>query len=85
MACGVRRGERVLLLADSCPEWGAVCLATQLIGAVLVTAFSSASSEVCFVKEKDERMVGVRELMFCSFKKESDCDCARATSVCFGD
>lgn len=44
MALGVKRGERVFLLAETRPEWAILALATQLVGGVLVSAYTSASA-----------------------------------------
>jgi hypothetical protein len=45
IALGVKRGERVLLVRDTRPEWSVMSLATQLIGGVSVAAYPSSPVE----------------------------------------
>src|SRR5947208_7414891 len=45
MACGVERGERVVLWATNVPEWIVLQFALAKIGAILVTANTSLRSK----------------------------------------
>jgi hypothetical protein len=73
LASDVKRGERVMLVSETRFEWAVVCLATQMIGAVLVTAYSSSSSQVTFHseqkkknKKKQKKKKKKKKLMFLS-------------------
>jgi long-chain acyl-CoA synthetase len=45
LALGIRKGDRVALLADTRAEWGLIDLAIQLAGAVTTTIFTTLSAE----------------------------------------
>ncbi len=45
IALGVKRGERVLLVSDTRPEWSVMSLATQLVGGVSVAAYPTSPVE----------------------------------------
>ncbi len=84
IAVGIKRGDRVLLLAETRHEWGAVCLATQMVGAVVVTAFSSASAEVSLFLICLFLFVFLNFVFVCVcfffFSQEPCVCCSRATS-----
>ncbi len=45
LALGLKRGEKVLILAETRHEWNVACLATQLVGGIVVSAYLSISAE----------------------------------------
>src|SRR6266550_6199589 len=55
MACGVERGERVVLWATNVPEWIVLQFALAKIGAILVTANTSLrSKDIDYVLSQSE-------------------------------
>jgi long-chain acyl-CoA synthetase len=69
---GIRRGDRVALLAENCPEWALCDLASQMIGAITVPLFSTLPVEQVeyIIDDSAPRLIFVSDATQCEKAKQ---------------
>lgn len=69
---GIRRGDRVALLAENCPEWALCDLACQMIGAITVPLFSTLPVEQVeyIIEDSAPRLIFVSDAAQCKKAKQ---------------
>jgi len=72
MFLGIRRGDRVALLAENCPEWAICDLACQMIGAITVSLFSTLPVEQVkyIIEDSSPRLIFVSDAEQCEKAKQ---------------